>query len=173
MKSTWDLKFTPHPLTPPPASPGLPLIETLARCRPSWWGSGRPSKRKRSDRRSSCRTGGGKQTNHDWNMWVAGLSPRGWEPTSWLCSAWLGGEILAAHPRHPPPYQCLLRGAGGRSQQPARGGLLLLQAKWGEAGPACSPLQVTIVMSLIGSVVPKAFGFIEMLEAYHPRKVGM
>ena len=31
--------------------------------------------------------------------------------------------------------------------------------------------QVTVVMSLIGKVVPMCFGLIEMLEAYHPRTV--
>ena len=34
-----------------------------------------------------------------------------------------------------------------------------------------SPPQVTVVMSLIGKVVPMCFGLIEMLEAYHPRTV--
>ena len=33
--------------------------------------------------------------------------------------------------------------------------------------------QVTIVMSLIGAVVPKMFGLIELLEGYHPRTVKM
>ena len=30
--------------------------------------------------------------------------------------------------------------------------------------------EVTIVMSLIGAIIPKMFGLIELLEAYHPRK---
>ena len=30
--------------------------------------------------------------------------------------------------------------------------------------------EVTLVMGLIGAVVPKVFGLLELLEAFHPRK---